>query len=108
MFIILVVLLLIESDDGTSNNGVVVSVSVGAVFSVCFFFIGVLTTVTAHKCKRASPKGQSAAATPTHVYEEVNAQKSHDQKRGRPEVPVKGQQSGNTCAVYRNVAYAKS
>ena len=86
--------------------------SVGVVSSVCFLtigvLIGVLATVTSHKCKRASPKGQSAAATPTHVYEEVNAQKSHDQKRGRPEVPVKGQQSGNTCALYRNVAYAKS
>ena len=53
------------------------SVSVGVVCSVCFLIIGVLigvlATVTSHKCKKASHKGQSAAAPPPPVYEEVES-----------------------------------
>ena len=52
-------------------------VSVGVVCSICFLIIGVLigvlATVTSHKCKKASHEGQSAAAPPTPVYEEVES-----------------------------------
>ena len=52
-------------------------VSVGVVCSVCFLIvgvlIGVLANITSHKCKKASHKGQSAAALPPPVYEEVES-----------------------------------
>ena len=52
-------------------------VSVGVVCSVFFVIIGVLigvlVTVASHKCKKASHKGQSAAAPPPPVYEEVES-----------------------------------
>ena len=54
-------------------------VSVVVVCSVCFLIIGVLigvlANVTSHKykCKNASHKGQSAAAPPPPMYEEVES-----------------------------------
>ena len=56
----------------------VLGASVGVVCSVCFLIIGVLigvlATVTSHKCKKASHKGQSAAAPTPSVYVEEESQ----------------------------------
>ena len=65
----------------------IVNVIVGVVCSVCFLIIGVLigvlATVTSHKCKKASHEGQSSAAPPPPVYEEVESWsgKVKDQKK---------------------------
>ena len=60
------------------SSPLVLGISVGVVCSVCFLIIGVLigvlATVTSHKCKKASHEGQSAAAPPPPVYEEVKSQ----------------------------------
>ena len=63
--------------DYATESPVVTNVIVGVVCSVCFVIIGVLigvlATVTSQKCKKTSheAEGQSAAAPPPHVYEEV-------------------------------------
>ena len=92
------------TDDITSTT--VVGVSVGVVCSVCFLLIGVLigvlATVTSHKCKKASHEGQSAAAPPSPVYEEMKSR----QERGHPE--DSGQLPGNTFHCEENVAYGQS
>ena len=78
----------------------------GVVCSVCFLLIGVLigvlATVTSHKCKKASHEGQSAAAPPPPVYEEMKPR----QERGHPE--VSGKLPGNTFHCEENVAYGQS
>ena len=64
--------------------------SVGVVCSVCFLIIGVLigvlATVTSHKCKKASHEGQSAAAPPPPVYyEEMESQSCQDRVHKKEE-----------------------